>query len=390
MGLSENNNPSEWKNLDITWEKNEAELYVVSGLDFQEKSDLKEVIIRLVAQEDAPTFENLKEINIASAGVKECVIVDQPLLEKVSLNDLGKAPLTAVNIQGGKAIHSIDIKDLPEVTDVFLGGDSLINVELADLPNLQEQSNLHFRVPYNGNGLKESHIQNLTLSGNLSKLNDLYLNDLGFQSFNLETTLPEATGISLNKNRLTGTLDLKGLQKLTSLYLRNNQLQSISISDCPTLKEFDASSNKSPESLTLDLSSLTHLDASETALTSLDITHLTALKNISVSQSKLSTLTFDSNNKALERINLSNNALTSFVLPAEINQPYQNYLSGNQLKTLDMKHAGSLEELYISNNELETFILPYEKRNARHHRMRWQPPHREFLEKHRRELYRIV
>ena len=361
LGLFVGNNPSEWKNLEITWEKNAEHLYAVRRIDIKAEAQLENLVLRLDAKEPTSVFQHLQEINVASAGVKEFVVVDQPLLEKVSLNGLGKAPVGAVNVQGGMALQHVAIENLPSATEIFLGGDSLLNVTLADLPSLQEQSNLKFRQFYAETNTKDTRIQKLTLKGNLNKLNGLYLNDLGLQQLAIETTLPEVTGISLNKNRLTESFDLKGLGKLTSLYLRNNQLEKISLSDCPMLKELDASTNKTLAKLDLDLTALTHLDASETSLTGLDITHLKALKNLSVSNSKLATLNFDGGNTALERINLSNNQLTTFALPAEVVEPYQIYLNNNRLTALDLKHAANLEELYISNNELDTFVTPDEK-----------------------------
>ena len=361
LGLFEGNNPSEWKNLVITWEKNAENLYAVRRIDIKAEAQLEDFVLRLDAKEPSSVFQHLQEINVASAGVKEFVVVDQPLLEKVSLNGLGKAPVGAVNIQGGMALQQVAVENLPSATEIFLGGDSLLNVTLGELPSLQEQSNLKFRQFYAETNTKDTRIQKLTLKGNLDKLNGLYLNDLGLQQLAIETALPEVTGISLNKNRLTGSFELKGLSKLTSLYLRNNQLESIRLSDCPLLKEFDASTNKTLAHLDLDLTALTHLDASETSLTGLDITHLKALKNLSVSNSMLETFTFDGGNAALERINLSNNKLTTFALPAEVVEPYQIYLNNNRLTSLDLKHADNLEELYISNNELETFVTPDEK-----------------------------
>lgn len=360
LGL-QGGNPSDWQNIEITWEKNAAGLYAVRRIEIKPEAQLKDLSLHFDAKTESSVFSSLKEINIANSGIKELVVINQPVLETVSLNGLNAAPIGAINIQGGMALKNIRIGNLPLIKEVLLGGDSLLDVTLNNLPSLQEQSNLHFRTAYDGANVKDTKIKKLTLKGNLSKLNGLYLNDLGLQEFALETSLPEATGISLNKNRLKGKLNLKGLSKMSSLYLRNNQLEDISISECPSLKELDASTNKELSSLSLDLSSLTHLDASETCLTSLDITHLTALKNISISQSRLTSLTFNSNNSALERINLSNNELTSFVLPAEINKPYQIYLNNNHLKTLDLKHASNLEQLYIANNNLVSFTLPDKK-----------------------------
>ena len=354
----EGNDPSAWKNLNIVWEKNEAGLYAVSSIEIKAETKLENLALRFDAKKDATIFSALKKIKIANAGVKELVVIDQPALEVVSLNGLDAAPLTAVDVQGGMALQHIAIENLPQATSVFIGGDSLLTVTLNNLPNLKEQSNLRFRTMYAEDNIKDTRIEKLTLKGNFNKLNGLYLNDLGLKVFALETALPEATNISLNKNKLSGALNLKGFDKLTNLNLRNNQLKAISISECPLLKEFDASTNNKLASLDLDLSSLTHLDASESSLTALDITHLKALKNLSVSNSKLASLTFDGTNAALERINLSGNQLTSFVLPAEVTEPYQIYLSGNRLKTLDLKYAANMEELYISNNDLNTFVAP--------------------------------
>ena len=361
LGLFVGENPSDWKNVVLSWEKNAEGLYAIRSIEIKENADLKDLVLKFDAKGDALVFSNLKEIRVASAGVKEFVVVDQPVLETVSLNGLATAPVAAVKIQGGMALKNIAVENLPATSEIFLGGDALLQVTLNNLPSLQEQSKLRFRTVYGSEGAKDTKIEKLILKGDLSKLNGLYLNDLGLKEFMLETTLPEATGISLNKNNLKGSLNLKGFGKLGTLYVRNNQLEAISVSECPLLKEFDASTNKSLAALDLDLPSLTHLDASETSLTSLDITHLKVLKNLSVSQSKLATVVFDGGNSALERINLSNNALTSFVLPAEVVEPYQIYLNNNLLKTLDLKYAANLEELYVSNNELESFVLPDEK-----------------------------
>ena len=356
----EGNDPSAWKSLNIVWEKNEAGLYAVSAIEIKAESKLENLALHFDAKKDAMVFGALKEIKIANAGVKELVVVDQPALEKVSLNGLDAAPIAAVNVQGGMALQHIAIENLPQATSVFIGGDSLLTVTLNNLPSLQEQSMLSFRRLYTENNIKDTRIEKLTLKGNFNKLNGLYLSDLGLKELALETTLPEATGISLNKNQLTGELNLKGFGKLANLNIRNNQLTGISISECPMLKEFDASTNKQLSNLVLDLPNLTYLDANESSLTALDITHLKSLKKLSVSNSQLATLTFNGTNAALERINLSNNQLTSFTLPAEVTDPYQMYLNNNRLKTLDLKYAANLEDLYISDNNLESFVMPDE------------------------------
>ncbi|MDO4770797.1 leucine-rich repeat domain-containing protein [Porphyromonas sp.] len=353
--LFEGENPEQWKGVLLTWVKDDKGKYAVREFRLKEDITITDLVLKLDGSKDPKaTLAHLQVIDVASAGLKEFIIIGQPMLKTVRVSGAGKAKMESIDIQGGKALKEVTVQAMPQMTEIMLGGDAIDKVALADLPAFEEQSNLKFRIKDDEAKTEETMIKEFVLKGDLSSLNGLYLRDLGMEKFVLETVLPELTSLTLNSNKLVGTLELKGMAKLQTLFLGNNQISSLKVSECLALKELDASNNKALTSVALSLPALTVLDLNETGMTELDLTSFGALKKVSAYDSALTSVKFGSQNVKLEQANLSGNKLSVLDFPKEVQKVYLLTLNNNLLKSLDVTHMPKMERLLVNDNKLET------------------------------------
>ena len=356
--LFEGENPEQWKGVVLTWVKDKDGKYAVSEFRLKEDAAVTDFVLKLDGSKEPKTIlSHLQLIDIAASGLKECAITGQPMLKTVRMNGAGKAKIESIDILGGKELKEVTIEAMPHMTAIMLGGDDIDKVTLADLPAFEEQSNLKFRTKDEEAKTEATIIKELVLKGDLTRLNGLYLRDLGMEKFMLRTALPELTSLTLNTNKLMGALELKGMAKLQTLFLGNNQLSSLAVSECPELKELDASQNKALKSVALTLPALTTLDLNETGVTELDLTSFGALKKISAYDSALTSVKFGSENALLTQVNLSGNKLSVLDFPNETKKIYLLTLNNNLLKSLDVTHMPAMERVLINDNKLEALTV---------------------------------
>lgn len=357
-GLFQGDKPENWKGITLKWVKGQDGKYAVSEFRLKEDAAVMDFVLRLDGnKEPKATLAHLQLIDLASAGLKECTITAQPMLKTVRVSGAGKAKIESIDLQGGKELKEVSIEAMPHMTEIMLGGDAIDKVTLGDLPAFEEQSNLKFRVKDDETKTEATVIRELTLKGDLARLNGLYLRDLGMEKFVLATALPALESLTLNTNKLSGALELKGMAKLQTLFLGNNKLASLKVSDCPKLKELDASKNKALQSVSLTLPALTTLDLNETGVTELDMTTFGALKKISAYDSALTSVKFGSQNVELAQVNLSGNKLAALDFPKELQKVYLLTLNNNTLKSLDVTYMSTMERLLVNDNKLETLTV---------------------------------
>lgn len=360
LSLFQGDNPSQWTTVKVEWIKDKAGKYAVRALLADEKSKTDKALTLLLdgRKNGNVVFNHLQEINIA-APVKEITILSQPALTTVRIDGTGQASAERVNIQGDEALKNVSIENLPRLTDILLGGDDLQTVTLANLPRLQDQSKLRFRAGYDdeGNEVKDTFVKELTLKGDLGQLNGLYLQGLNLEKLHLQTQLPLVTALTLNGNRLSGVLELKGLPGITMLNVAKNQLEGIKISECPQLNELNASANPLLKQCELNLPALRTLDLNETALTAIDLGQLPLLRKISAYKSQLASVVFSSQNQKLSSVNLSENQLTQLSFPKEASGIALLTLSKNVLTSLNVSMLTDLERLLVKENKLESLTV---------------------------------
>ena len=159
------------------------------------------------------------------------------------------------------------------------------------------------------------------------------------------------TYLSCSNNQLT-TLDVSHNTALTELYCYNNQLTTLDVSHNTALTYLDCSNN---QLTTLDVShniDLRNLHCSNNQLTTLDVSKNTDLKYLSCSNNQLTTLDV-SKNTALTDLSCSNNQLTTLDVSHNTALTYL-VCYNNQLTTLDVSHNTALTDLSCSGQKNET------------------------------------
>ncbi len=353
--LFEGEEPSHWKGVEINWTKNESGKFAVVRLSItEEKSSL--TLNLEGGKEGNALFGSMESLEITSAGLKKATIANQPLLKKILLNGKGKAKADTLNISGTKSLKEINVEGFPELVAFEIGGEEIDKLVIADLPKLKDQHNLKFRRKYDKEGkpVKTTSVKEFILKGELNSLEGIYLPDMGIEKFSVETSLPALTSVALYDNKLTGVLELKGLSSLNTLFLSNNRLTEVKLSECPQMTELDLSKNPDLTRYAFSLPALKIMDLNETGLMSLDISMLGNLKKLSAYGSKLVSVIFSADNiKKLTALNLSGNRLTGIDFKNQESKIFLLTLDNNRIKSLDLSRMPSLERLLANDNKLE-------------------------------------
>lgn len=361
--LFEGNEPGKWDKINLKWVKTADGKYAVSALQVKKDAGIAHLVLNLDGSKKGNIqFSQLQSVDVESATLQEVTVLNQPALQTVRINGAGEALAESINVQGDETLKEIAIEGMPQVTSILLGGDDLEKVTLTDLPQLQEQSNLKFRNGYDaeGNEVESTAVKELTLKGDMKRLNGLYLTGLGLEKFNLETSLPELRSLTLNNNKLSGKFEVNGMEKIQILYLSHNDLSSVSVSGCPALKEFDASANEELSECSLSLPALKILDLNKTGISTLDLSSFANLTKVSAYDGKLTSVTLSGQNTKLADVNLSGNDLSGIDFPQEASAIYLLTLNDNDIQTLDVSHLSLLERVSANNNKLETLKVPQE------------------------------
>ena len=130
-----------------------------------------------------------------------------------------------------------------------------------------------------------------------------------------------------------------------------NQLTSLDVSSCKTLRELDCSENLLQSLDVSGCKTLSELNCSRNSLQSLDITHNEALTRLYCFNNQLETLDL-SHARALTSLLVSENRLTDLDLSQCLNLRFLD-LPNNQLTSLDVSHNPNLEGLYCDGNPIE-------------------------------------
>ena len=156
--------------------------------------------------------------------------------------------------------------------------------------------------------------------------------------------------IDIDNLKLTGSMNINGLDSLRNLSCMDNQLTSLTVTGSPKLTVIECYNNQL-KSLTLSsLPKLDYLSCNNNKLTSLDVLALKELKKLYCSQNNLSSLDI-SNLSKLELLYCSQNNLTSLNisgLPNLVNFGCKE----NQLISLDVSKLLKLKTLECGKNRL--------------------------------------
>ncbi len=229
----------------------------------------------------------------------------------------------------GNQVHSIDLSTWMNLAALDLGDNSLTNVTL---PN--GMTNL-FSLLLPDNGLTQ-----LTLPADLSRLEELNLNNNDLVSFELPSTLTGLGTLDLGFNALTNFLLPAGLTNLDLLRLSGNSLTNVTVP--------------------ADLNRLTELYLDENELSSFTLpTGVTNLHVLELFFNQLTNLNLPSDQQNLIELDLDNNQFTSLSLPGSLTGLAFLHLRSNQLTEFTLPDGlKALSSLDLGENQLRTVSLP--------------------------------
>lgn len=169
---------------------------------------------------------------------------------------------------------------------------------------------------------------------------------------------------------------------MRSLYLQNNELESITLGTLAELRDLNLANNmlkavtitsaKNPNLETIDLSSnpltsttfnyatanLQYLALAGNNYKTITLTNATGLSALKVADNSLSTLNLK-NASDLTLLDVTGNGMTTLTLPTTYEKLQQFYASENELsKAIDLSSCKSLNAVDIHNNSLSNVLLP--------------------------------
>ena len=303
----------------------------------------------------------------------------------------------------GEYEHEVDPTNLPAITS--LAGLEIfpylidINIEYPLGDNVDDDEDGYSEFSLRDFGFSEGHLGNVVIPA-LPHLGYLKLNNCGVTSIDL-SNVPLIYRVELTGNRLT-SIDVSGCEGLESLRLSDNLIPANGVTGLDKVQKLNLSRNpitsfapvsNSITDLAVDVCQMTSLDvsglpnlqelsASANQLTSINLTHNPSLYRIQLARNKLSGIdlsgqvtppnsegyyinlscndlgTLDVSGLAnLKELNVKYCNLTSITLPTTLQQYNEIHLNGNNLSNLDLSYVTNLRDLYASHNPLGTLTL---------------------------------
>ncbi|RXM49694.1 MULTISPECIES: T9SS type A sorting domain-containing protein [unclassified Chryseobacterium] len=309
---------------------------------------------------------NLKNKLLSSTATNNIAVNSAGSSIKIDANNDGEIQITEALAVSKLDINSSAISNLNGL-EVFSN--------LKEL-NLMSNNLLSFNSSFpvlNSLNISQNYISSIDVTNcPLLQSIDVTGNNLITQALNNNSIVNLTTGGTKLQH-----LDLQGTPAVKKVSVSFSNLQSVnggnmpfleelSISNAPTLSQFNLSGSLKLENLTMKYTGLTHLDLSNlTGLKTLECTNnkfqtatldgCTALSSVRMENNLLTSLSL-SNLPSLSLMDISNNNLTSVVLNNVYNlQYFQCY--NNQLTNLTINNAPKLITLYASSNKLSTLNL---------------------------------
>lgn len=145
--------------------------------------------------------------------------------------------------------------------------------------------------------------------------------------------------------------------KLTDLYLSNNELTLLNLSEAPHLQNLMAANNRLEAVSLMNQTALVSLDLHNNLLHTLTVNKATELKNINVAGNEIGNITFATAARP-EAIVAVDNQLANVPAAAVLSQAKTLWLNNNRLKALNLSQSVQLVSLFASHNSLATLTLP--------------------------------
>jgi len=152
------------------------------------------------------------------------------------------------------------------------------------------------------------------------------------------------------------TLTITSAGKMTTLYLSNNELTQLDLSNAPNLQTLIASDNRL-ESISLQSQTeLVSLDLQNNQLSTINVNKSAQLKDINVAGNQVKTLTLASDARP-ETIVAADCELVYVPSAASLTELKTLWVDNNQIKTLNLSQSPALVSLHASQNALSKVTL---------------------------------
>lgn len=158
--------------------------------------------------------------------------------------------------------------------------------------------------------------------------------------------------VSAADNHITTPLDLTGMSELSKVVITGSQVPSLKLPKTSTLLDVECADNQLTELDVAGLPSLETLQCSGNQLKSLDLTGDVKLETLSAADNQLSTIDLSACT-ALQGLYLQNNNLTSLDLSKNTDVRWLR-VDGNHLTALNTAAQANLSTIMADNNEIET------------------------------------
>lgn len=193
---------------------------------------------------DQPKLANVVQVNISGAEVDEVVLPALPSLKQLSLNnspvkkvDVSQVPtltsLTINNMLAAGQLESIDVSNNTELTYLSLQGNATANGALASLDISKNTKLEGLYVQYN-------KIKEIKLAAAYDKLGTFNASYNELEAVN-PAAMPAVKWFDVRNNKIKGDLVIPS-EKLTNVYVNNNELTSVSVPN--VTKQFYFDNNK--------------------------------------------------------------------------------------------------------------------------------------------------
>ena len=226
--------------------------------------------------------------------------------------------------------------------------------------------------------LSHNAINDLTPLKDLSGLEKLYISHNQIEDVSILNNLKNLKNLDISVNKVNDISDLKDLTKVENLDMRNNKISDISVTknyknlnwlmannnqikDISSLKSntelnyLNLENNQIEDASAItDLSKLQSLNLNNNKITKIDVSKLTDLTELSISQNGLESIDSISKLMKLNDVNLSENKLTSVEALKDLTELGMLNLSSNQLKDIaPIKNLAKLYNLDVHSNPIK-------------------------------------
>lgn len=335
--------------------------------------NLRQLEILTCRNNQMETLQFQNNVKLKTAIVRDNDITtinlnDSPLLEELWVNDNNLSTLTIKSGDGNLAsLTTFTAIRNPNLTCIEV--DDVVHARENLASNTDTQTNFYFDCNFASDDF-------VAVPDNVfeQKLIDKGL-DNTLDNHVLRTNIQNVT--ELNLSTLNGNpkiTNLKGLEafvNLRNLYISNNDVSNVDISDNENLIEFHAQSCNisalqlpaSPDLKLIDIhtnnisnlnvssyTNLSFLQIDSNSITSINTSQNEALSYFSASNNSLKNLDF-SNNIALKKLYLSSTAIKGVNIANNINLEELN-VSRNNINSLELNNNIKLKNLHVRGNEL--------------------------------------